>query len=232
MIRRPPRSTLFPYTTLFRSARRAAYSRRRENAPRRLRRGCPPRRRASRHTRSASSKRRAGRPSRARRCRSSCPPRSRRRRAPAWPDTARARRKKKAKPAGRSLEWLFEWLFSYLGKHPLARNRHVSGQDLAVQRVGDVKGFSLESDIRHQAMLVTGVSEMGREAVRVEAPDADAEVAHQQAVGLVHLDAVGPGMAAGELDRDAGLRRRAALHQRQAPDLLRPGHRHEDLRIF
>ena len=54
-------------------------------------------------------------------------------------------------------------------------------------------------------MLVAGVREMGRQAVRVEAPDADAEVAHQQAVGVVHLDAVGPGMAAGELDRDAAL---------------------------
>src|SRR5216684_6977606 len=41
MIRRPPRSTLFPYTTLFRSSRRAsraptaAWSRRRPSRPRR-----------------------------------------------------------------------------------------------------------------------------------------------------------------------------------------------------
>src|SRR2546425_7533277 len=36
MIRRPPRSTLFPYTTLFRSRRRALH--RRSNAPRAARR--------------------------------------------------------------------------------------------------------------------------------------------------------------------------------------------------
>src|SRR3989442_8848660 len=35
MIRRPPRSTLFPYTTLFRSARAAAWAQ--KNAPRRFR---------------------------------------------------------------------------------------------------------------------------------------------------------------------------------------------------
>src|SRR2546422_1716475 len=45
MIRRPPRSTLFPYTTLFRSAdRRRSRSRRRDGRSRRGRRpGCPPR---------------------------------------------------------------------------------------------------------------------------------------------------------------------------------------------
>src|SRR5438309_12027416 len=106
-----------------------------------------------------------------------------------------------------------------MGKHPLARDGQVSGQDLAVQRVGDVKRFSLESDIRDQAMLVAVVREMGRQAVRVEAPDADAEVAHQYAVRLVRLDAVGPGLSAGELLRAVALRRIAALHQRQEPDL-------------
>src|SRR3712207_8517621 len=35
MIRRPPRSTLFPYTTLFRSGRELAVLRRRRRAPRR-----------------------------------------------------------------------------------------------------------------------------------------------------------------------------------------------------
>src|SRR3712207_1532308 len=39
MIRRPPRSTLFPYTTLFRSARRLRAERGRDP---RLRRGAPP----------------------------------------------------------------------------------------------------------------------------------------------------------------------------------------------
>ena len=53
------------------------------------------------------------------------------------------------------------------------------------------------------------VNEVGRQAVRVEAPDADAEVADGEAVLLVHLDAVGPGVAAGELDRDSGLGERA-----------------------
>src|SRR5690349_22965476 len=44
MLRRPPRSTLFPYTTLFRSARRAAGSRRgRGLAPFRSSRESPPR---------------------------------------------------------------------------------------------------------------------------------------------------------------------------------------------
>src|SRR5437016_9788210 len=37
MIRRPPRSTLFPYTTLFRSARRGAQKRRRERRGERVR---------------------------------------------------------------------------------------------------------------------------------------------------------------------------------------------------
>src|SRR2546430_13145316 len=39
MIRRPPRSTLFPYTTLFRSARPGARER---DPPRRSRNGAPP----------------------------------------------------------------------------------------------------------------------------------------------------------------------------------------------
>src|SRR2546426_8292657 len=39
MIRRPPRSTLFPYTTLFRSSARAPPSRRKNRAPRPARRG-------------------------------------------------------------------------------------------------------------------------------------------------------------------------------------------------
>src|SRR3712207_8376852 len=47
MIRRPPRSTLFPYTTLFRSPDRAAFSRRVRGRsrprPRRRRRGRAPR---------------------------------------------------------------------------------------------------------------------------------------------------------------------------------------------
>src|SRR3712207_8676133 len=38
MIRRPPRSTLFPYTTLFRSSRK---TRRRTSAPRPPRESCP-----------------------------------------------------------------------------------------------------------------------------------------------------------------------------------------------
>src|SRR3712207_7730820 len=61
MIRRPPRSTLFPYTTLFRSgpaerspargrpAPRRTRRRRRPAAPRRAR-GCAPRRRSEEHT--------------------------------------------------------------------------------------------------------------------------------------------------------------------------------------
>src|SRR5258708_21792365 len=52
MIRRPPRSTLFPYTTLFRSARRAAADRR--GLARRRRRArsrrAPPLRRSEEHT--------------------------------------------------------------------------------------------------------------------------------------------------------------------------------------
>src|SRR5882757_10096853 len=49
MIRRPPRSTLFPYTTLFRSRRRAV-------SPKRCRRiRCPPRRRDRKSTRLNSS---------------------------------------------------------------------------------------------------------------------------------------------------------------------------------
>src|SRR6266550_6513473 len=39
MIRRPPRSTLFPYTTLFRSRRRCSRGRRRPRDPRRPSRG-------------------------------------------------------------------------------------------------------------------------------------------------------------------------------------------------
>src|SRR5215470_8280286 len=62
---------------------------------------------------------------------------------------------------------------------------------------------------------------MRGQRVRVEAPNADAEMAYDEPVLLVHLDAVGPGVSTGELDRDTGLRRRAASHQRQPPDLLR-----------
>src|SRR5438045_4537225 len=39
MIRRPPRSTLFPYTTLFRSRTRGAYRRERRMRPRSVRSG-------------------------------------------------------------------------------------------------------------------------------------------------------------------------------------------------
>src|SRR2546430_11685605 len=43
MIRRPPRSTLFPYTTLFRSPRHRGRSRRAGRSPRLARRGRPSR---------------------------------------------------------------------------------------------------------------------------------------------------------------------------------------------
>src|SRR3712207_7803028 len=48
MIRRPPRSTLFPYTTLFRSARVAAAGRLRDRLVRGLQRGAQRRRAAPR----------------------------------------------------------------------------------------------------------------------------------------------------------------------------------------
>src|SRR6266850_6111072 len=53
MIRRPPRSTLFPYTTLFRSARRPGgrhAARTRERPARARRRAAPSRARSEEHT--------------------------------------------------------------------------------------------------------------------------------------------------------------------------------------
>src|SRR5918992_1590581 len=73
-------------------------------------------------------------------------------------------------------------------------------------------------------MLACRVHEMRRQEIGIEAPHADAQMADENPVLRVHLDAVGPGMPAGELDRDAALRRRAAIHERQAPDLLRARH--------
>ena len=62
---------------------------------------------------------------------------------------------------------------------------------------------------------------MRGQAVAIEAPDADAEMAHHQAILVVRLDTIGPRVAARDLDRDTRLRWRPACHERQAPDLLR-----------
>src|SRR5436190_14521776 len=56
MIRRPPRSTLFPYTTLFRSGRRG-HRYRRQGRPSRPRRPDPPRTRLRRQRRDRKSTR-------------------------------------------------------------------------------------------------------------------------------------------------------------------------------
>src|SRR6266545_3368241 len=79
-------------------------------------------------------------------------------------------------------------------KHFFPGRRHFRGEDLAVERVGDVERPALrsaEGDVGHQAMMPARVDEVGRQAVRIEPPNADAEVAHGEAVLLVHLDAVG-----------------------------------------
>jgi hypothetical protein len=113
---------------------------------------------------------------------------------------------------------------SFMREHFLSRHRHLGGEDFAVERVGDVERAALGAavgDVGHEATLFAGVHEMGRQAVRVEAPDAHAEVAHGEALLVVRLDAVGAGVAAGELDRDAGLGERASGHERKPPDLLR-----------
>jgi len=102
---------------------------------------------------------------------------------------------------------------SFMREHFLSRHGHLGGEDLAVERVGDVERAALGAaigDVGHEATLLAGVHEMGRQAVRVEAPDAHSQVAHDEAVLVVGLDAVGAGVAAGELDRDAGLGERAA----------------------
>src|SRR5215204_7100337 len=57
MIRRPPRSTLFPYTTLFRSRGRRARLRRSSEAPPRARRGRSARRRRAPRPRDRKSTR-------------------------------------------------------------------------------------------------------------------------------------------------------------------------------
>ncbi len=101
-------------------------------------------------------------------------------------------------------------------------------------RVGDVERAALgaaEGDVGHEARLLAGVHEMGRQAVRIEAPDPHSEVAHGKPVLLVRLDAVGAGVTARELDRDAGLGERASGHERQPPDLLRARNGHEHVRV-
>src|SRR6266571_1487104 len=119
-------------------------------------------------------------------------------------------------------------------KHFLPGRRHLGAEDLAVERIGDVERPALraaEGDVGHKAVMPARVNEVCRQAVRVEAPDADAEVAHGEAVLLVHLDAVRARVAARELDRDPGLRERAPRHKRQAPDLLRTRDRDVHLRV-
>src|SRR5258708_29570329 len=96
---------------------------------------------------------------------------------------------------------------SFVREHSFPGHRHLGGEDLAVERVGDVERLALrstEGDVGHQPVMPARVNEVRRQAVRVEAPDADAEVAHGEAVLLVYLDAVRARVAAGELDRDSG----------------------------
>src|SRR5690349_24216491 len=57
MIRRPPRSTLFPYTTLFRSRRRGTAPGRRHGSQGRRERPSPPRSRSEEHTSELQSRR-------------------------------------------------------------------------------------------------------------------------------------------------------------------------------
>src|SRR5579864_6258404 len=111
-----------------------------------------------------------------------------------------------------------------MGEHFLARYGHLGSQDFAVKRIGDEQGAALRAavgDVGHEPVVLAGVNEVRRQAVRVETPDAHAEMAYGEAVLGVHLDAVRAGVAARQLDRNARLRGRAARHQRQAPDLLR-----------
>src|SRR5438309_92797 len=124
-----------------------------------------------------------------------------------------------AAPATNSKSSAMVLIRSPHGEHFLAGHRHLGSEDLAVGRIGDVQRLAAKSDVGHQPMLLPPVGEVRRQAVRVEAPDADAEVADDETVFIVHLDAVGTGVTAGELDRDAGLGWRATRHQRQAPDL-------------
>src|SRR6266853_1216216 len=84
-------------------------------------------------------------------------------------------------------------------EHLLSGHGHLGGHDLAVQRVGDMERTALGAavgDVGHKARLLARVYEMGRQAVRVEAPDAHSEVAHREPVLLVRLDAVRAGVAA------------------------------------
>src|SRR5437773_12357221 len=123
---------------------------------------------------------------------------------------------------------------SSMREHFLSRHRHLGDDDLAVQRVGDVERGALgaaEGDVGHEARLLAGVHEMGRQAVRIEAPDPHSEVAYGEPVLLVRLDAVGAGVAARELDRNAGLGERASGHERKPPDLLRARDGHEHVRV-
>ena len=104
-------------------------------------------------------------------------------------------------------------------------DRHLRLQDVPGERLGDVERFqvgSAESAIVQVMMVGSGcVDEVGRQHVGVEAPDADAQVAHEQPVLRVHLDPVRARRAARELHRDTGLRHVAIHHDRQPPDLLR-----------
>src|SRR5262252_6365668 len=97
---------------------------------------------------------------------------------------------------------------SAMREHFLPGNRHFRGEDLAVQRIRDVERAAFRAavgDVRQEAMMLAAVHEVGGQGVRVEAPHADAEMAHREPVLLVGLDAVRAGVAARELDRDAGL---------------------------
>src|SRR3954463_10823979 len=110
-------------------------------------------------------------------------PRSSARTRPSGPTSSSA-------PARRSTEQL------------LAGDRHVGHQDLAVRRVGDEELLAAERDVGHQAVLAPGVHEMRRQAVGIEAPDADAEMADAEPVLVVELDAVRAGVAPGEWEGD------------------------------
>ena len=121
-----------------------------------------------------------------------------------------------------------------LGKRKklLPRDRHFCGQDLAVHRIGDVERLPLNAMLVIRRCASPPWMRCVGSNVGVEAPHADAEVADEQAVFGVHLDAVGAGCAARELDRDARLGERAAGHERQAPDLLRARDGDVDLRVL
>src|SRR6266446_9435560 len=137
-----------------------------------------------------------------------------------------------AAPATNSKSSAMVLIRSPHGEHFRAGHRHLGSEDLAVGRIGDVQRLAAKSDVGHQPMLLPPVGEVRRQAVRVEAPDADAEVADDETVFIVDLDAVGTGVTARELDRDAGLGWRAARHERQAPDLLRARDGHVHLAVL